>query len=423
MSVLVIQIPPRKRLGPRASGPDDASASAPSSRAEYHWVSSLDGRSIATQGRSAPTLLPRAESVVAVVGECDVGWQRVKMPKAPAAKLRAALGSLVEEAVLDEPDALQLAIAADAVAGAPTWVAVVDRAWLEGEIRALERGGTLVDRVVPSLWPGDVPQGHFIDVATDGATPEPAIAMADANGIVCVPLAGTLARALLPQAAALATRWTAPPAVAAAAERWLGAPVAVQTAAERLLVAARTSWNLRQFELAPRRRGTRALREAGKRFLSPGWRPVRLGLVALAVLQVVGLNAWAWSQRRAIEHKRAAQIALLREAHPQVRSVIDAPLQMERENDRLRTLAGRPGAADLEPMLAAAAAAWPQAQGPAQSLRFQPGQLSLATSGWSESDVKQFGDRLRPGGWAIEPAPGRVTITRSGAPASTRSPG
>jgi len=422
MSVLVIQIPPRRRLGPRTAGTEDAATSAPSKRSEYQWASTQDGLSVAVQGHCAPALLPRAESVVAVVSECDVSWQRVKMPKAPPAKLRAALGSMVEEAVLDEPDALQLAIAPDAVAGSPTWVAVVDRAWLEGEIRALEGAGTLVDRVVPSLWPGDPPRGHFIDVAPDGASPEPAIAMADANGIVCVPLAGTLARALLPQAAAQSARWTAPAAVAAAAERWLGAPVAVQTTAEGLLVAARTAWNLRQFELAPRRRGTRALREAGKRFLSPGWRPVRLGLVALTVLQIVGLNAWAWSQRQAIERKRTAQIALINEVHPQVRSVIDAPLQMERENDQLRSLAGRAGATDLEPMLAAAAAAWPDAQGPVQSLRFQPGQLSLATGGWSDNDVKQFSDRLRPGGWSVEPAPGRVTITRSGAPASTRNP-
>lgn len=423
MSVLVIQIPPRQRLGPRVTGGEDTTASTPSVRTEYQWVSTQDGLSIAAQGRGAPTLLPAAEAVVAVVSEFDVSWQRLTMPKAPPAKLRAALGGLVEEVVLDEHDALHLAVGPEAVAGAPTWIAVVDRAWLEGEIRALERGGMFVDRVVPSLWPGEVPQGHFIDAAAEGATPEPAIAMADANGIVCLPLAGSLARALLPSAAAQTTRWTAPPAVAAAAERWLGAPVSVQTSAERLLFAARSVWNLRQFELAPHRRGARALRDAAKRFMSPGWRPVRMGLIALAVLQIVGLNAWAWSQRLAVEDKRASQITLMSQVHPQVRSVIDAPLQMERENDQLRTLAGRPGATDLEPMLAAAAAAWPDAQGPVQSFRFQPGQLTLATGGWSENDVKQFSERLRPGGWSVEPAPGRITMTRSAAQASTRNPG
>ena len=43
--------------------------------------------------------------------------------------------------------------------------------------------------------------------------------------------------------------------------------------------------------------------------------------------------------------------------HPQVRAVLDAPLQMARENDLLRASAGRPGDTDLEPLLQAAATA------------------------------------------------------------------
>lgn len=413
MSVLVVQIPARRRLGTSAAGGEDASVAGASARTEYTWVRTLDGLSVAAQGRCVAALLPPSEALVAVLADIDVGWQRITLPKAPAAKLRAALGGMVEDLLLDEPEALHLALAPDAVPGAPAWVAVTDKAWLQSEIQALERGGALVDRVVPSLWPGDAPQGHFFDAATEGATPEPAIAMADANGIVCLPLAGSLARALLPPTAAQTVRWTAPPAVAAAAEHWLGAPVDVQSPAQRLLMAARSVWNLRQFELAPRRRGTRLLRDALRRFMSPGWRPARIGLVSLALLQIVGLNAWAWAQRQAIDKKRNAQIALLAQTHPQVRSVLDPPLQMERETDLLRTAAGRPGATDLEPMLAAAAAAWPESQGPVQSFRYQPGQLTLATGGWSENEVRQFADRLRPGGWAIEPGPGRVVLSRN----------
>jgi len=356
--------------------------------------------------------------VVAVLADSDVSWQRLNVPKAPANKLRAAIGGLLEEALLDEPEALHLALAPAATAGQSAWVAVTDKAWLEAEINALERTGVLVDRIVPSLWPGEAPQGHFFDAGAPGGAPEPAIAMADPNGIVCLPLAGSLARALLPQAAAESTRWTAPPAVAAAAERWLGAPVTIQSESERLLWAARSPWNLRQFELAPRRRGSRALRGLLKRVLSPAWRPARIGLAALAALQIVGLNAWAWSQRKAIDDRRAAQVALLRATHPQVRAVLDPALQMERETDLLRAAAGRPGDTDFEPMLAAAAAAWPDSQGPMQSLRFQPGQLTLATAGWSDDDVKQFADRLRPGGWAVEKAPGRLTVSRAAAPAA-----
>jgi general secretion pathway protein L len=191
--------------------------------------------------------------------------------------------------------------------------------------------------------------------------------------------------------------------------------VTVQTDAERSLQAARSLWDLRQFDLARRRRGSRALRDMGKRFLSPAWRPVRVGLVALALLQVVGLNAWAWSQRRAIDNKRQAQVALLKTTHPQVRAVLDAPLQMQRETEALRALAGRPGDGDLETLLSAAASAWPEGQPPVQNLRFEPGLLTLAAPGWNDDEVRNFRERMRVGGWAADYTQGRLTVSRAGA--------
>lgn len=415
MSVLVVQIPPRRRTGPRQPGADDAATVPPAATAERIWATTSDGSAVQAQGRSAVALMPRADSVVAVLSECDVAWQTVTLPKAPAAKLRAALAGVVEDQLLDEPEALHLALAPGATPGAPTWIAVTDRAWLAAEIDALERGGMLVDRVVPSVWPDDTPHGHFLDIAADGATPVAALAFGDAQGAACVPLAGSLPRTVLPTGAA-AARWPAAAAVAAAAERWLGAPVTVQSAGERLVAATRSPWNLRQFDLAPRRRGVRALRDAAQRLMSPAWRPVRVGLVALAALQVVGLNAWAWTQRQAVESRRAAQHALIQQVHPQVRTIVDAPLQMERENERLRVQAGRPGPGDLESMMAVAAAAWPDPQGPAQSLRYQAGQLTVAIAGWGDADRQRFAERLRVAGYAAESSPTTVTITPAAAP-------
>ena len=51
---------------------------------------------------------------------------------------------------------------------------------------------------------------------------------------------------------------------------------------------------------------------------------------------------------------------------------------MQRETQALRTLAGKPGDSDLEPMLQAAAAAWPNERPPVENLRFEPGKLTLA---------------------------------------------
>jgi general secretion pathway protein L len=141
---------------------------------------------------------------------------------------------------------------------------------------------------------------------------------------------------------------------------------------------------------------------------------VRVGLAALAALHLAGVNAWAWQQQRLVDGKRAATVELLRSTHPQVRAVLDAPLQMERETALLRAAAGQPGEGDLETLLGAAAAAWPDGAGPAQSLRFEPGRLTLGTPNLDDEQAAAFGERLRAAGWAVEVADGRHTISRGG---------
>jgi general secretion pathway protein L len=207
--------------------------------------------------------------------------------------------------------------------------------------------------------------------------------------------------------------FTATPAVAAPAERWLGTAVTVVTPAERSLAAARSLWNLRQFELAPRHRGVDALRDRWRSFMSPAWRPVRLGAVALVLLQLIGLNVWAFQQRFALSSKREAMVQLLKTAHPQVRAVLDAPVQMQRETEALRAAAGQAGDSDLEALLQAAASAWPQGQ-PVQNLKFEPGSLTLAVPNWGPEQIDQFRSTLEPSGWNIEAAEARITISRAG---------
>ncbi|MFO1330214.1 MAG: GspL/Epsl periplasmic domain-containing protein [Rubrivivax sp.] len=156
-----------------------------------------------------------------------------------------------------------------------------------------------------------------------------------------------------------------------------------------------------------------ALREGWRSFVSEDWRSVRWGLATLAGASVLGLNLAAWRQEQVIDAKRAEMTALLRAAHPGVRAVIDAPAQMLRETERLRAAAGKPGDTDLEVLLGAAAAAWPDGQGPVQTLKFEGGRLVLAAPGWGEPQLAQFRDRLRPVGLDVEMAEGRVTLLRS----------
>jgi general secretion pathway protein L len=411
MSVLVILMPPRGRLGARAA---DGGASPASE--DYSYVLSADGKQVTRHGRAPLALLPRADGVVVVLADSDLSWHRLTLPKAPGAKLRAALGGLLEEHLLEDDGVLHLALAPGARAGESVWVAAVHKAWLQAELEKLEQRGLSVERVLPITWPGDAPQGHFFAPAgSEGDDARILLCHADEHGLSLLRLQGSLARALLPQADTPAMRWSAEPAVAAAAERWLGSSVSVLTEAERALQATRSAWNLRQFDLAPRHRGTRALRDLLRQWLSPAWRPARVGLAALLLLQVLGLNAWAWQQRQALAAQRLAQEQLLRATFPQVRAVLDAPLQMQRETEALRAAAGRAGDNDLEALLGAAAAAWPEGQGPVQALRFEPGKLTLTVPGWSAQQLAQFRDRLRPGGWVVDSSEGRVSLSRAAA--------
>ena len=413
MSILVIQIPPRQRLRARSPGAVEPAGRAPGQ--EYDYVLSDDVMTPLAEGRSAPALWPKAGQVVAALSETDVSWHRITCPKAPTARLRAALVGVLEDALLADTDTVHLALAPDAVAGQPTWVAAVDRGWLRVELAALELAQIFPDRVVPMAWPDDPPSGHFaLADANDPATAT--LTWSHAGGVAQLRLQGGLARAMISSPPPPGTRWSATPGAAAVADGWLGAPVSVTAAGPRLLQAARSLWNLRQFDLARRNRGARALGDSLRQFFSAAWRPVRYGLLALLLVQVAGLNLWAWQQQRAIEAKRTAIAGLVKATYPKAGELDiqrDAAAVMKRESQALRSRAGQPGDDDLETMLEAAATAWPAERGPVNGVKFEPGKLSLAAAGWTEPQVARFRDLLRAGGWQVDAADDRLILTRS----------
>jgi general secretion pathway protein L len=410
MSTLVIQLPARARL---QSGADGGPAPARDRvAAELAYVLTPDGLAVAQHGRTTAALLPKADSVVLVLADTDVSWHRITVPKAPTARLSAAIAGVIEEQLLDEPRAMHFALAPGAVGGQSAWVAAVDKAWLATELRTLEKAGLHVERAVPMSWPEDTPMGHFSAAFGADAGAPMQLTWSDANGVAAISVLGALARQMLPVWAAQPARWSAHPAVAAPAERWLGRGVLVLSDEQRLLQAVRSLWNLRQFEMAPRNRGALAARDAWRRYRSVAWRPVRWGLGALVALQILGLNMWAWHQQRLIDDKRMATTQLLRSTHPQVRAVLDAPVQMQRETDALRSAAGKASDSDFETILGVVAAAWPDGQPPLATLKFDNGRLSFGASGWAETQVTQFRAQLAGSGWELGSSNGVLTISR-----------
>ncbi len=415
MSTLVLLLPEHQRQRALSGG---AAAPETDRRREYPYVTSADGIEFEAQGEAAAALLPKRSEIIAVVRDADVAWHRITLPKAPAARLRAALSGVLEEALLDDADGVHLAVAPLAVAGQPTWVAAIDKAWLQEELGRLEKAGVFVDRVVPAAWPDDPPVGHFNAPALGehGSSAGVTLTWAHADGVATLRVDGGLARAIVPNPAPPTTRWSASPTAAVAAEQWLGAPVTVMPLEQRMLQAGRSLWNLRQFELARRTRGARAAGDWLRQAMSPAWRPMRVGVLAFAAANVIGLNLWAWHERNVVEARKASIQALVKQTFPKVSEADiqrDAPAVLLRETQALRTLAGKAADTDFEPMLQAAAAAWPPERPPVENLRFETGKLTLAAAGWSDAQVEQFRSVLRPAGWQVDATEGRLVVTRA----------
>ena len=405
MSTLIILLAAQ----PRLAAPTTAGHVAP---AEFDYVLSVDGQRVTEHGRAAAAALPRAALVVAVLRPGDVAFQRVAIPKAPAARLRAALTGVMEEGLLEDEDDVHLALAPGAKPGAEHWVAVVNKPWLRAQVATLEAGDVALDRVAPSWWPDEGIAGHTY---REGGPDEPAqLAWRDGDGVLCVPLGSPVARALL---TALpddtVVRWTATPETALDASEFVGKPVASVTDEEQALRAARAGWNLLQFELAPQRRGVKLVRDLATRFaFDPAWRVTRIGLVALVAVTLLGLNLSAFKEHRLIADKTAQLTAIVAATFPNIKPIYDPAAQAQKELDVLRAAAGKPGDGDIETLLQAAESAWPQGHSPVESVKFEPGRLTLPATGWTPQEIERFTTQLRAANVDVRASPGQFVLTR-----------
>lgn len=373
---------------------------APYAPPDHAYVVSADGLSPASHGSAPPALLPKSarQQVVAVVPPGQLSWHRATLPrggsKPDTPRLRAVLAGLLEERVLDDVDLLHFALEPQARAGEPVWVAVCDRAWLRASLKLLEESGHHVTRIVPEIAPLPPASDGSLPVARVlvSGTPEQAwITVASADGVTTLPLAcAALALGRLDAAQTAAAAVAAEPVVAAQAEEALGRTVPLQQAAERWLDAARASWNLAQFDFANAGRDRAAARlSAVLRDVcaAPRWRAVRWGAGVLVAANLAGLNAWAWQEKSRLEARKAEVQGILTRTFPDVRVVIDAPVQMSREVARLRQSSGDASRRDLETLLSATGAALPpELAAPssqnALSMDFAQGELRIKGLRW-----------------------------------------
>lgn len=408
MTLLALLLPHRPRGGVVVDSPQSRSASG--TTAEWVYAFSRDGLMVDASGTSALQSLPEADRVVLVAHEDDVTWLSATLPRTPAGRLKEALQGALEDHLLEEPHLAHLAVArGKPEEGQPTWVAAVHRAWIQQHLEELSQAGLHVQALVGLSEPGPNWRGH---VQLDAQGRALAV-VCGPEGVSACPLEWPGLRARLPQA----ITWTVQPAAALALRESLGVQAPLIEPSERMLRAAAQGSNLLQFELAPRMKGSQALWAAWMSFRERRWRAVHVGLAALVIVQVLGLNLAAYRARAELAALDGRSESILRETFPSVKVVVDASVQMEREIQTLRRAAGQAGPTDLDTWIDLVATFWAGQPSPLKSVRLDAAGLTLEADVWPPAALVAVQSHAARHGWQAQQQGSVLQILR---PASER---
>jgi general secretion pathway protein L len=358
-----------------------------------------------SQGCTSAALLPKADATRLVLPAQALAWHRVQLPKLPrgisAQKMQAVLAGVLEEQLLDEPSQLHMALwrHTNEEDKDSAWVAVCNKAWLQQAITQLQGAGLALTSILPQVFPGASARLH-----TSGSSPEQAwVHYSDAQGVISLPLQHA---PLLPALEA-DVPITAEPAVAAAAENALQQRVSVMQAAPWMAQTAQAAQeqgiDLAQGDMVVSGGGRRLqrLRQGLSDLLAaPRYKPLRWGAVVLLLAHVAGLNAWAWKEKNQAQAKRSQMQQLLTQSFPQVKVVVDAPVQMQRELVQLRQAQGQLSGRDFESIYARFAALAPVKSTP-NAINYIANEVSLRGVDLPSSQIESLQPRLQYTGLSV----------------------
>lgn len=283
-----------------------------------------------------------AMAVVAPLTRCIV--MAVDLPPLQGVKLQQALAGVLSDRLIGASDAQHYA-AAPLENGRICEAAACDAAWLKQCIGTVEAAGLRVAQVIPeaSLLPRGAAWWGQLQ-----ADQLPAWLLRAANG-EAVRVAPHLLDAVLPPKADISHKtwqWFAdpacdkPPATDGAVYTAMGSAALLRSAANR-------AWDLRQFAFAPPDGAarfmtwcTRIARQRSGRFAAGA-------LLALLVVNVLGLNGYAMKQQRAINARHAEMERIVLQALPGVPRLLEPAVQLEAAWQRGRSGAGHTGTATL----------------------------------------------------------------------------
>ena len=130
---------------------------------------------------------------------------------------------------------------------------------------------------------------------------------------------------------------------------------------------------------------------------APQWRWLRWGLAAFAALNIIGLNAWAWQAKQDLAAQRAQINTLFTTTFPQVPVVVDAPLQMRQQLQRLQQASGSLTPASFDVLAAQVGSQLPAAVQPCE-IRYDDARLSLLGLAPDQAAVTEWQGTLQSQG-------------------------
>jgi general secretion pathway protein L len=356
-------------------------------------------------GAATPAGLPRADACELVIPAELVLLTRARLPRGSKQKMRQLLPYAIEDKLGGEPDAVHVA-AGHTLADGQTALAVIDKAWLARALARLNEAGlrprnAWPETLLPALpadgwtmvWDG---RGGFLRSGAQAGT------SLDGGSSGQPPAALTLSAAEARSAGALPSRLSlrlhegTPPPDAEAWRHALGMAVEVGEPWAPLLHADASigGINLLQGAFAP----SGPVRE--------WWPSLRLPLMlaGLIMLLQVGATTAEWLQlKREKLQLQAAMEKSFREAFPDARVVVDAPLQMQRNLADLRRAAGQVSPLDFVPLLSRVATALdPDSRSSLRTIRYEASQLSLELALPDRAAVDALLKRLTGAGLACQ---------------------
>ncbi len=372
------------------------------------YLITSDGRTTSAQGSAAIENLPfdeKATVKIAVIVPAEMlSWHKVKLPpgiNSKSARLRAVLEGILEEKLLDAPERIHFAVEPGSLGKSSMWVAACDKSSLKTHIQSFEKAGHAISAIFPEFEPVEgATQVYFSE---DAAGPK--MTICGSHGVTVLPATASSVK-LAQQYGSPAKDLTvsATPELAELARKLWSAQVNVTTPEQRSLSPLKSPWNLAQFDITSSsgsRRWKRVEEGLARMALDKQWRGLRWGLAMLLVVNIAGLNAWAWKEKSLLDAKKSLVSEMFSKTFPRVSPVIDPVLQMEREVAMLKRSAGILSSKDIEAMLGSLAAEVPTGRTPS-NMDFASQELKVKGLALSSDELAQLKPKLQRRGYLTQ---------------------